>query len=184
MKITRYQLRRIIKEAIEEPQGSPMIAQIKKLADVDPIQAFMAAQSFPDFESMDLDFIYPELIYTIAKNVTDQIPESSYPEMESSSYGWDIEFEFARLKRGVDQKQELEAQGAETVKEYTGIIKNEFESIGGTFISETDAGSAPGRSWSYFSFKLGQTSINLELETHKNRLYIQFESSLTPRSLR
>ena len=66
MKITRRQLRRIIREAIEEPLGSPMIAQIKKLADVDPIQAFMLAQSFPDFESMDLDFLYPELIYMAA----------------------------------------------------------------------------------------------------------------------
>tara|TARA_R110001592_G_scaffold361584_2_gene672589 strand:+ start:3838 stop:4350 length:513 start_codon:yes stop_codon:yes gene_type:complete len=164
MKITRRQLRRIIREAIEEPLGSPMIAQIKKLADVDPIQAFMLAQSFPDFESMDLDFLYPELIYTIASNITDQIPESSYPEMSSSSSGWDIEFEFASLLPN------------SLVEEYTDIIANEFESIGGTFISETDAGSEEDRAWSYFSFKLGQISVNVGLETHMNRLYIQLKS--------
>ncbi len=163
MKISKSQLRRIIREAIEEPLGSPMIDKIKKLADVDPIQAFMAAQSFPDFESMDLDFLYPELIYTIASNITDQIPESSYPEMSSSSFGWDIEFEFASLLP------------AGVVEEYTDIIANEFESIGGTFISETDAGSEEDRAWSYFSFKLGQTSVLVELETHANRLYIQLE---------
>lgn len=193
MKISIRQLRRIIRESIEEvqeePLGSPMLGQIKKLATVDPMQAFMMAQSFPDFESMDLSFIYPELVREIAKRVSEQIPESSYPEMESSADGWDIGFEFAdrpkrfyaadgmnltdaQVEERRNQERELVELGKETMDEYADIIVDEFSVIG----VDLESKFATEGIKLVFNFAEGKKA-HVELGIFKNWLDISFKYS-------
>jgi hypothetical protein len=197
MKTTIKQLRRIIREAIEaEPQGSPYIEKIKALGEQDPMQAFLVAQSFPDFKSMDLSFLYPGILEAIAGNIIDQIPESSYPEMESSSRGWDIGFEFApRPKRfyaadgmnlsdiQVEERKKLEAELAKTsveaIQKYSDIIIDEFDLIGVALESKSGTGKSLNLS---FTFVPGET-INIELESFKNVMEIAFEYWGQPRNL-
>ena len=197
MKTTIKQLRRIIREAIEaEPQGSPYIEKIKMLGEQDPMQAFLVAQSFPDFESMDLSFLYPDILERIADNVFGQIPESSYPEMESSSRGWDVSFEFApRPKRfyaadgmnlsddQVEERKKLEAElvntSAEAIQKYSDIITDELDLIGVALESKSGTDRSSNLS---FTFAPGET-INVGLESYKNVIDMSFEYWGQPRNL-
>lgn len=185
MKISIRQLKRIIRESIEESLGSPMIEKIKKLASVDPMQAFMIAQSFPDFESMDLSFLYPGLIEAIASNVAEQSPAKD-PEFETSSGGWDVSFEFAprpkrfyaadgmnltaaQVEERRNQERELVAIAEEAMNEYADIIVDEFSVIDVALESRFDTEGIK----LIFKFAEGKKA-HVELSTFKNFLDISF----------
>lgn len=191
MKITIKQLRRIIRESMEAE--SPYIKNIRVLGEQDPIQAFVAASSLPDFESMDLSFLQPGIIEAIAGNITDQIPESSYPEMESSSRGWDIGFEFAprpkrfraadgmnltdaQVEERKSQEQALADLAMSTIEEYSDMIKSEFALIYQELVSEEQVTRARGATVEKtMVFTLMQSEVVVELETFKNTLDIRIQ---------
>ena len=188
MRITTRQLRRIIRETIESAhQDTPIIDKIKMLAEIDPLQAFEIAKSFPDYENMDLSFLYPLIVEVIASNIVDQIPESSYPEMESSADGWDIGFEFAdrpkrfyaadgmnltdlQVEERRNQERELAALAEEAMGDYADMIVDEFSVI------EVDLESrfATEGIKLVFNFAEGKKS-HVELGTFKNFLDISFK---------
>lgn len=190
MKISVRQLRRIIRESIEESQeellGSPVISQIKKLAAVDPMQAFMVAQSFPDFESMDISFLYPGLIEVIASNVAEQSLDKD-AELETNSSGWDVSFEYApRPKRfyaahGMNltdaqveerrkQERELAALSEEAMNNYADIIADEFSVVG----VDLESRFATEGIKLVFNFTEDKKA-SVELSTFKNFLDISFK---------
>ena len=194
LKEVRKLVRKIIQESMETE--SPYMEKIKMLGEQDPMQALFVASSLPDFESMDLSFLYPGILEAIAGNIIDQIPESSYPEMESSSRGWDIGFEFApRPKRfyaddgmnlsdiQVEERKKLEAELAKTsveaIQKYSDIIINEFDLIGIALESKSGTGKSLNLS---FTFAPGET-IKVELESFKNVMEIAFEYWGQPRNL-
>jgi len=195
MKITMKQLKRIIREAIDAvPPTSSAIDKIKMLAQIDPMQALHVAQSFPDYESMDLSFLHPLLLEAIASNIADQIPESSYPEVETAVEGWDIGFEFAsRPKRfyaadGMNltdeqaeerknQEQELADLAMSVIEDYSDIIKSEFASIEAELVSEEQAMHARGTTIEKtMVFMLMQRQALVEIETFKNTIDIRIMS--------
>jgi len=189
LKEVRKLVRTIIQESMETE--SPYISKIKMLGEQDPMQAFFIASSLPGFESMDLSFLQPGILEVIANNIIDQIPESSYPEMESSSRGWDIGFEFApRPKRfraadGMNltdaqveerkkQEQDLADLAFSSIEKYSKLIKSEFALIDQELVSEEQVTRARGTTTEKtMVFALMQSEVIVEIETFKNTLDIR-----------
>jgi hypothetical protein len=196
MKISKRQLRRIIREAIEGPSiGSPMIDKIKKLGTVDPVQAFMIAKSFPDFERMDLSFLQPGLFKVVVDNIMDQIPEDSYPEVETSAHGYDIGLEFtgrpkrfhaadgmnltdAQVEERKKQEQDLADLALSSIEEYSDLIKSEFASIDQKLVAEdqSEYGTYRKTTVRTMLFTLIKSEVVVEIETFKNTLDIRIQA--------
>lgn len=191
LKEVRKLVRKIIQESIETE--SPYIEKIKMLGEQDPMQAFFIAQSLPDFESMDLSFLYPDILERIADNIHEQIPERSYPEIESSSRGWDIGFEFAdspkrfyaadgmnltdaQVEERKTQEQSLADLAMSTIEEYSDMIKSEFALIDQEVVSEEQVTRARGTTVEKtMVFTLMQSEVIVEIETFKNTLDIRLQ---------